>query len=100
MDLKKIHHVAIIVSDYEVSRSCLLYTSTDLWTGRDYDCFKKELMRIGAIILGLTVLAVGATAVLGKWVLSVMAVSYTHLLKITAAGQREDPWDPSAGLPE
>ena len=29
-------------------------------------------MRIGAIILGLTVLAVGATAVLGKWVLSVM----------------------------
>ena len=27
---------------------------TDLWTGRDYDCFKKELMRIGAIILGLT----------------------------------------------
>ena len=39
---------------------------------RDYDCFKKELMRIGAIILGLTVLAVGATAVLGKWVLSVM----------------------------
>ena len=45
---------------------------TDLWTGRDYDCFKKELMRIGAIILGLTVLAVGATAVLGKWVLSVM----------------------------
>ena len=45
---------------------------TDLWTGKDYDCFKKELMRIGAIILGLTVLAVGATAVLGKWVLSVM----------------------------
>ena len=23
---------------------------TDLWTGKDYDCFKKELMRIGAII--------------------------------------------------
>ena len=45
---------------------------TNLWTGKDYDCFKKELRNIGAIILGLTVLAVGAAAVLGKWVLSVM----------------------------
>ena len=47
---------------------------TDLWTGKDYDCFKRELRHIGAIILGLTVLAVGAAAVLGKWVLSVMEI--------------------------
>ena len=45
---------------------------TDLWLGMDYDRFKAELRRIGAIILGLTALAVGATAVLGRWVLSVM----------------------------
>ena len=24
---------------------------TDLWTGKDYDCFRKELRRIGTIIL-------------------------------------------------
>ena len=45
---------------------------TAMWNSRDFDSFKKELTRIGVIILGLTVLAVGATAVLGRWVLSVM----------------------------
>ena len=45
---------------------------TNMWLARDFDSFKKELSRIGVVILGLTVLAVGATAVLGRWVLSVM----------------------------
>ena len=45
---------------------------TDMWLARDLDSFKRELLRIGAVILGLTALAVGATAVLGRWVLSVM----------------------------
>lgn len=45
---------------------------TAMWDGCDYDSFKKELTRIGCVILGLTVFAVGATAVLGRWVLSVM----------------------------
>lgn len=45
---------------------------TELWDGRDFKTFKKELGRLGGIILGLTVLAVGATALLGKWVLTVL----------------------------
>ena len=40
---------------------------TDMWLARDLDSFKRELLRIGAVILGLTALAVGATAVLGRW---------------------------------
>lgn len=47
---------------------------TDLWNGRDLGRFKKELMSIGTVIGGLTLLAVGATALLGKWVLSVMEI--------------------------
>ena len=47
---------------------------TQLWTHRDLEQFRRELMRIGAIITGLTVLAVGATAILGRWVLSIMEV--------------------------
>lgn len=45
---------------------------TSMWNSRDYGSFKKELTRIAAVIVGLTVLAVGATALLGTWVLSVM----------------------------
>ena len=39
---------------------------TDMWNGHEFDCFKSELKRIAAVIGGLTVLAVGATAVLGN----------------------------------
>lgn len=45
---------------------------TDLWEGKLFLGFKEQLMRIGAIIGGLTVLAVGATCILGRWVLGIM----------------------------
>ena len=47
---------------------------TDLWNGREFEEFLKVLKRIGVIIGGLTVLAAGAAALLGKWVLSVMEI--------------------------
>ena len=43
-----------------------------MWGEHDYESFKRQLVRIGGIILGLTVLAVGAAALLGRFVLSVM----------------------------
>lgn len=45
---------------------------TSLWDGRKLEGFRRELLKLGAMVLGLTGLAVLATAVLGKWVLSVM----------------------------
>lgn len=45
---------------------------TVLWNGRKFQEFLKQLARIGLIILGLTLLAVGMTALLGKWVLGIM----------------------------
>lgn len=45
-----------------------------LWGEHDFLSFKAQLVRIGVIISGLTVLAVGITAVLGPWALSVMEV--------------------------
>lgn len=45
---------------------------THLWEDKEFDGFKQVLLRIGGIILALTVLAVGGTLVLGKWVLSLM----------------------------
>ena len=45
---------------------------TVLWTERQLPAFRKLLGKIAAIILGLTVLAVGAAALLGKWVLRIM----------------------------
>ena len=47
-----------------------LTTLTDLWTEEKITEFKKTLVRIAAVILGLTVLAVAGTLVLGKWALS------------------------------
>lgn len=47
---------------------------TKLWNEKEYPEFLRVLKRIGLIILGLTVLAVAATVILGKWVLSVMEV--------------------------
>lgn len=49
-----------------------LTSLTAMWNSHDYDSFRKELARIGAVILGLTVLAVGAAGILGRWALSVM----------------------------
>ena len=49
-----------------------LTTLTDLWTEEKIAEFKKTLVRIAAVILGLTVLAVAGTLVLGKWALSIM----------------------------
>lgn len=49
-----------------------LTTLTDLWTEEKITEFKKTLVRIAAVILGLTVLAVAGTLVLGKWALSIM----------------------------
>ena len=45
---------------------------TDLWEGKLFLGFKEQLARIGAIISGLTVLAVAATLILGRFVLGVM----------------------------
>ena len=45
---------------------------TVLWNGRRFSDFLRQLARIGLIILGLTVLAVGLTALLGVWVLGIM----------------------------
>ena len=45
---------------------------TALWNEREFEVFLKVLRQIGMVILGLTVLAAGATALLGKWVLTVM----------------------------
>lgn len=45
---------------------------TDLWNGHEHRRFKKELMGIGMVIGGLTLLGVGAAVILGKWVLSLM----------------------------
>ena len=49
-----------------------LTTLTNLWTEEKIAEFKKTLVRIAAVILGLTVLAVAGTLVLGKWALSIM----------------------------
>lgn len=45
---------------------------TDLWEGKLFLGFKEQLARIGAIISGLTVLAVGTTLILGRFVLGIM----------------------------
>lgn len=45
---------------------------TALWTEARFEEFKKQLFRIGAIIGGLTVLAVAGAALLGPWVLGIM----------------------------
>jgi len=45
---------------------------TVLWTEGEFRDFRNLLGRIGALIAGLTVLAVGGTLLLGKWVLSIM----------------------------
>lgn len=45
---------------------------TVLWTEGEFRDFRNLLGRIGALIAGLTVLAVGGTLFLGKWVLSIM----------------------------
>ena len=45
---------------------------TELWGKDDRRAFFNTLKRISAVIAGLTVLAVGGTLCLGKWVLSVM----------------------------
>lgn len=45
---------------------------TELWTEGDLKGFRKLLVRIGTMIGGLTVMAAGATLVLGKWALGVM----------------------------
>lgn len=49
-----------------------LTSMTDLWNRKEYERFKKQLLTIGAVIGGLTVLAVAAALLLGPWVLSVM----------------------------
>ena len=49
-----------------------LTTLTNLWTEEKIAEFKKTLVRIAAVSLGLTVLAVAGTLVLGKWALSIM----------------------------
>lgn len=45
---------------------------TEMWTDSDLEGFGKLLARIGGMIGGLTVLAVGVTLILGKWVLGIM----------------------------
>lgn len=45
---------------------------TVLWNGGKLQEFLRQLLRIGLIILGLTICAVGLTALLGKWVLGIM----------------------------
>ena len=45
---------------------------TDLWNGNDTGGFLKSLKKIAAMIAGLTVLAGAGTALLGRWVLSIM----------------------------
>lgn len=45
---------------------------TVLWEGKRYTGFKEQVVRLGTVILGLTVLAVGATLLLGRWVLGLM----------------------------
>lgn len=54
-----------------VIRPFLTKLST-MWTERDFGSFKAQLVRIGGMILGLTALAAGGAAVLGRWALSVM----------------------------
>ena len=49
-----------------------LTTLTGLWVKGEKKSFKETLLRIGMVIGALTVLAVGGTLILGKWVLSVM----------------------------
>ncbi len=45
---------------------------TVLWNQGSRQAFLKQLLRIGLIILGLTLAAVGLTALLGPWVLGIM----------------------------
>lgn len=45
---------------------------TQMWTDGDLEGFRKLLVRIGAMISGLTIVAVGGTLILGKWVLGIM----------------------------
>ncbi len=45
---------------------------TNHWNDGHLELFKKELLRLGAVILGLTALAAGAALLLGKWVLGIM----------------------------
>lgn len=47
---------------------------TQLWTDGDLGGFRKLLVRIGAMISGLTAAAAGGTLVLGKWVLGIMEI--------------------------
>lgn len=45
---------------------------TTLWIGERFGEFKKQLLRIGAVIAGLTALAAGGAALLGPFVLGIM----------------------------
>lgn len=45
---------------------------TVLWEEKRYPGFKEQVVKLGTIILGLTVLAVSATLLLGRWVLGLM----------------------------
>ena len=45
---------------------------TVLWTGGEFQDFRKLLGRIGGLIAALTVIAVGGTLIFGKWVLGIM----------------------------
>lgn len=45
---------------------------TLFWNEGKLKAFRKQLLRIGLMILGLTICAVGLTALLGKWVLGIM----------------------------
>ncbi len=47
---------------------------TDLWEGKRFLGFREQMVKLETIILGLTVLAVGATCLLGRWVLGIMEV--------------------------
>lgn len=69
MDLKKIHHVAIIVSDYEVSRRFyvellgfkvirenyrpekMTISWTWSWTGANWSCFQGSIILPGQVTL-------------------------------------------------
>ncbi len=47
---------------------------TVLWTEGKFSDFRKLIGKIAAMIGGLTVLAVGGTVILGKWVLGIMEI--------------------------